>query len=242
LRHFDGGAEQPQSVTFRLADSVPAQVIDQWLDELQRNPTQERETEFRKRIQTFLDTGYGACHLHEARIGSLVEKALLFFDAQRYRLHAWIVMPNHVHVLFTPEPRWSLSVILGSWKSYTANEANKLLKRSGQFWQEDYFDRFIRDAEHFAHALDYIEMNPVKPGLCFQPEQWSFGSARYRASSVDVDAAKMAAVPVENLNPGTAAILAAGEHHQSPMESIPTQPITTACAAKMAAVPGKDQP
>ena len=75
-----------------------------------------------------------------------MENALLFFDGARYAIHAWVVMPNHIHVLFTPTPGWSLSDILSSWKSFTAKEANKVLLRSGQFWHEDYFDRFIRDA------------------------------------------------------------------------------------------------
>jgi len=127
----------------------------------------------------------------------LVETALLYFDAERYRLHAWVVMPNHVHALFTPLPAWSLSRILGSWKSYTATEANKMLGTSGQFWQEDYFDRFIRDAEHFEVARNYIEMNPVKASLCRLPEDWAFGSARHRHSLGIVGAAKMAAVPGE---------------------------------------------
>jgi REP element-mobilizing transposase RayT len=117
-----------------------------------------------------------------------VESALLFFDAKRYRLHAWVVMPNHIHVLFTPIISWSLSDIVGSWKSFTAKEANKLLHRSGQFWQKEYFDRFIRTAEHFGYALDYIENNPVKAGLCLSPANWPLGSARYRLEATETAA------------------------------------------------------
>jgi REP element-mobilizing transposase RayT len=198
LPHFDSGDESPQSVTFRLADSVPARVIEQWVAELQMQPNKRRDVELRKRIETFLDTGYGACHLQDARIGSVVEGALLFFDDQRYRLQGWTVMPNHVHVLFTPMAGWSMSNIVESWKSFISNAANKLLGRSGQFWQEDYFDRFIRDAEHFTNALDYIEANPVKAGLCAFPHEWPFGSAIQRHSISKVGAAGMAAVPGEN--------------------------------------------
>ncbi len=116
--------------------------------------------------------------MRDARVAALVEGALLFFDGQRYRLHAWVVMPNHVHVLFTPLDAWTLSSIVGSWKSFTAKEAGRLLKRRGRFWQEDYFDRFMRNGRHFARAKDYIESNPVVAGLCLAKQDWKFGSAR----------------------------------------------------------------
>jgi REP element-mobilizing transposase RayT len=166
--------------------------VEQWLDELETNPLIERELELRKRLEKCLDAGYGACYLRDVRIGTVVESALLFFDAQRYRLHAWVVMPNHVHVLFTPTSGRRLEDIIGSWKSFTSKEANKVLRRSGQFWKEEYFDRFIRDAEHFRRAVDYIEYNPVNAGLCRSVEDWPFGSARLKR---EAEAAETAAVP-----------------------------------------------
>jgi REP element-mobilizing transposase RayT len=73
----------------------------------------------------------------------------LHFDGQRYRLLAWVVMPNHVHVLIETMTGHTLAAVLHSWKSYTAKEANRLLGRTGDFWQPEYFDRFIRDDRHF---------------------------------------------------------------------------------------------
>ena len=64
------------------------------------------------------------------------QNALLHYDDQRYVLHAWVVMPNHVHTLYTPRPDWELSQITRTWKSYTANECNKILNRKGEFWQQ----------------------------------------------------------------------------------------------------------
>jgi REP element-mobilizing transposase RayT len=180
LPHFDGGDQLPQSITFRLVDSVPAKVIELWLAELQAKPATGREMELRRRIEKYLDSGYGACHLRNARIGSLVEDALLFFDSERYRLHAWVVMPNHVHALFTPTNGWGLAEILRSWKSFTSKEANKLLGQTGHFWQPEYFDRFIRDAAHFDNVVGYIENHPVKAGLCGSPSDWRLGSARLK--------------------------------------------------------------
>jgi REP element-mobilizing transposase RayT len=112
-----------------------------------------------------------------------VENALLFFDGERYRMHAWVVMPNHVHALFTPLNGLGLAEILRSWKSFTSKEANKLLGQTGHFWQCEYFDRFIRDAEHFDNVVRYIESNPVKAGLCHSPDDWPFGSARLKGEA-----------------------------------------------------------
>jgi REP element-mobilizing transposase RayT len=67
-----------------------------------------------------------------------------------------------------------------SRKSYTAHEANRILKRSGQFWMEEYHDRYIRNAEHFHNAVAYIESNLVQAGLCARPEDWPFSSAWFR--------------------------------------------------------------
>jgi REP element-mobilizing transposase RayT len=89
-------------------------------------------------------------------------------------------MPNHVHALLTPQPGHDLSRILQSLKSYTANEANKLLGLSGKFWQQESFDRYIRDPEHFVSVVRYIEDNPVKSRLCMSPEDWPYSSARFR--------------------------------------------------------------
>lgn len=178
LPHFDAGGEFTQFVTFRLADSVPGPVIAEWQDELLCRPDAEREEELHRLIETFLDTGHGACHLRDPRVAGLIEGGLLFFDAARYALHAWVVMPNHVHALFTPARGWGLSDIVASWKSFTSKEANKLLGRAGRFWQEDYFDRYVRNEHHFVRVVEYIEPNPVKAGLCAGAGDWPYGSAR----------------------------------------------------------------
>jgi len=113
-------------------------------------------------------------------VAEMVQNSLLFFDRVRYRLSAWLVMPNYVHMLLTPCENQDVSAILHSLKSYTANEANKLSGRTGQFWQPESFDRWIRDADHFARVIAYIENNPVKAGLCKRPEDWPFSSAWFR--------------------------------------------------------------
>ena len=110
----------------------------------------------------------------------MVQSGLLFHDEAKYRLSAWVVMPNHVHLLCTPCFGYNLAQIMHSLKSYTSNEANKILGRSGHFWQKEYFDRYIRNARHFAKVVAYIENNPVKARLCEKPEDWPFSSAPFR--------------------------------------------------------------
>jgi REP element-mobilizing transposase RayT len=178
LPHFDGG-EIPQFITFRLGDSVPQELLSKWREELRREEC-DVDAALRKRIEMFLDQGYGACWLREPRVAKKVQESFLFFDGVRYRLTAWVVMPNHAHLLLTPEAEQRLSAILQSLKSYTANEANKILRRQGQFWQPESFDRRIRDANHFAKTIAYIENNPVKARLCKRAEDWPFSSAWFR--------------------------------------------------------------
>jgi REP element-mobilizing transposase RayT len=177
--HFDG-EEVPQHVSFHLFDSLPQSVLAQWREELRTRPRKEGDLECRMQIEAFLDSGYGACFLKDPRLASIVENALLYFDGQRYTLHAWCVMPNHVHTLFAPALGFKMSEIVHSWKSFTAHECNKVLRRSGQFWAREPFDRYIRNQRHFLNALTYIEDNPVKAGLCNKPEDWRWSSARRR--------------------------------------------------------------
>jgi len=132
-----------------------------------------------KRIEEYLDTGAGSAYLRDERIAQIVEQNMLYFDNDRYRIHAWVVMPNHVHVLLTPCGGYSLSSIVHSWKSFTAKAANRILQRTGEFWQPDYFDRYIRDERHFAAAVAYVEGNPTRAGLCKRNDEWSFSSARF---------------------------------------------------------------
>ncbi|MEI7832711.1 MAG: transposase [bacterium] len=178
LPHFDG-LLTTQSLTIRLADSMPRSVVNGWIEELSYLPDIESRTEMQIRIDRYLDSGYGGCALQQPQIAQMVENALFFFDGKRYYLHAWVLMPNHAHVLLTPFTDYSLSNIVFSIKSYTANQANLMLNQHGKFWYSDYYDRFIRDEEHYKTVAYYIEQNPVKAGLCSSSEQWPWSSARF---------------------------------------------------------------
>jgi REP element-mobilizing transposase RayT len=169
LPHFDS-AETIQFVTFRLFDSLPRAVAEM----LAKQPDNLAKTD------ESLDGGSGACWLKDPTVAALVENAMLHFDGDRYRLLAWCIMPNDVHVVVEPVEGNSLGSIVQAWKSFTAHRANSVLRRSGPSWHKDYFDRFIRDEGHLARTVDYVENNPVKAGLASTASSWSWSSARRR--------------------------------------------------------------
>ena len=169
LPHFEGG-QIPQFFTFRLYDSVPQSLIEEWKQKL-------TDVEFRKSVEKFLDAGYGSCFLREPKVATLVADSLKYHDGKKYDLTSWVVMPNHLHFLATPCEGVELATIAHSIKSYTAHEANKILGRTGRFWQVEPFDRYIRNAKHFASVIKYIENNPVTAGLCKNVSEWRFSSA-----------------------------------------------------------------
>jgi REP element-mobilizing transposase RayT len=136
--------------------------------------------ENRRKLEAYLDRNHGECLLRDPHVAEFMERTMRFHHGQRFDLLAWVVMPNHVHALFKVGDSTPLSAIMQNWKSISAVAANKLLNRSGEFWQEDYWDTFMRDEEQTRKAIRYIENNPVKAKLCRTPEEWPFGSARFR--------------------------------------------------------------
>ncbi|MEA2345488.1 MAG: putative methylase [Thermoanaerobaculia bacterium] len=135
----------------------------------------------RRMIDRYEDAGHGSCLLRDVRAATITENALLHFDRERYRLVAWCVMPNHVHAMVELNQGFTLSNVLHSWKSFTAKEINKLLRKRGQVWLEEYHDRYIRDERHFHAMVSYIENNPVKAGLCREARDWAFSSAKFNS-------------------------------------------------------------
>ena len=176
LPHVEAG-ELPQHICFRLVGSLPRKMRNQLRATSGQRLVASANAAWRRQIHTALDGGYGACWLRRPDVAVLVQDALLHFHEQRYFLHEWVVMPNHVHALVTPLLETPLSSIVHSWKSHTARRANSVLARKGPFWARDYFDRAIRNDEHFRATADYIRANPVNAGLCDAPEDWRWSSA-----------------------------------------------------------------
>jgi putative transposase len=176
-------------VTFRQADSLPQSKLREltelrcrWERKLEntdckratRSPSVHHNESLEilsrriiQKIERWLDQGMGSCVLRGSEPRGEVTHALHFLDGSRYELGAYIVMPNHVHAIVRPlEPDSNaLESILQSRKRHTARRINRLLAQTGTFWQEESFDRIIRDEEHLWRCIQYIGRNPQLAGL-----------------------------------------------------------------------------
>jgi type I restriction enzyme R subunit/putative DNA methylase len=160
-----------QSITFRLADSLPQEKLRELDAELACLSAERRDAERRRRIEEWLDSGMGCCALGHPLVAGTVQDSLLHFNGERYQLLAWCIMPNHVHVLV--EPRHPVARIVQGWKSVTSrqvlarNEELQLgIPDPRHLWMREYWDRYIRDDNHLRRVTGYIYNNPVKAGLC----------------------------------------------------------------------------
>jgi REP element-mobilizing transposase RayT len=226
LPHIEN--QRYQMITYRLYDSVPRQVIEQWKQEMmigvqaarlpqQANGTQaahllqqvdgmqaahllqqangmqaahllqqadepsalqlQLQHKLLVQIDKYEDSGCGQCFMKDGRVAKIVFDNLMFHNGKKYNLLKWCIMPNHVHVLIEVFRGISLSEILHSWRSFTAHQINKLLNRIGQVWMMEYFDRYIRDSDHYEKVVNYIHNNPVKAGLVSSPTEYRWSSA-----------------------------------------------------------------
>ena len=134
-------------VTFRLADSIPREKLLRW----QENEIEEKEK--------WLDAGHGECVLRDSDNHDAVERTLRHGDGKQYRLYGFVIMPNHVHVVFMPLGENKVCDIVTAWKSVSSRNIGKNLGRSGRIWQEEYFDRYIRNDDHFEYVMRYVRRN-----------------------------------------------------------------------------------
>lgn len=167
------------AIRLRLADSLPQEKLAAILEErkeilesakragrtLTQSEKERMEFLYSEKIERFLDAGYGSCWLQRDDIATLVATAFRYFEGTRYRLYAWCIMPNHVHIVVQPLAGHELSSILLSWKTFTARKANILLGREGEFWQSEYFDHLIRNEESLEYWVEYTWSNPDQAGL-----------------------------------------------------------------------------
>jgi len=166
-------------VTFRLADSLPRELVLQFYQERQAIEKAKqigtgttadiaRLNKLRailQKAERCLDSGLGKCHMRDPGIARIVADAIRHFEGERFCLVAWCVMPNHVHVVFSPSGEHQLKDILHSWKSFSAQAANRLLGRTGAFWQREYFDHLVRNEASLHKIKRYVQENPRKAGL-----------------------------------------------------------------------------
>lgn len=205
LPHYDVNGST-YFVTACLAGSIPARGLlglRKQTEEIARRrcPAGVSPEEWRSKGQAeafelsedWLDERPAAKWLKDRRLAAIVRDELLRNAGDSYELHAYVVMPSHFHCVFTPGPGWGevQNAVEGRWlsprsailrliKGRTAQACNRVLRRTGAFWQSESYDRVVRDAEEFERFVNYVEFNPVKAGLCLRPQEWDFSSARSR--------------------------------------------------------------
>ena len=149
-------------ITFRLCDSLPREIARELHLERERLlRSMDRalvDRAFGIRLDQYLDQGTGSCLLRDH--AELIAGALQHFHRSRYELHAWCVMPNHVHVMLHVSRGRDVPAIVHSWKSYTAHRIGRSV-----IWQREYFDRIVRNPREFEETARYIRDNPFKAGL-----------------------------------------------------------------------------
>ena len=170
-------------ITFRLADSLPPTVLARLqLDWKQALNDPDPKASYGRRKQYFgrfdqllAAAGSGPLWLQRPDIAALVGQSLRHFDGRAYRLICYCLIPNHVHLLVYLPPGFPpLTATLQRLKGYTALQANKLLGRTGQFWQRESYDHLIRSAQELQSVVAYIAENPVKAGLVADWQQWPY--------------------------------------------------------------------
>jgi REP element-mobilizing transposase RayT len=209
-------------VTFRLAGSIPQDVLREWkaekvwlekeIERVEKEASQSARAEVLSHKERLLDfhrhwfrrfeeilhkASTGPVWLKDERVAKIVADSLHYRDEKVYRLDAYCIMSNHVHVVFKPflnerslhekrggarllyesdEP--TLEVIMHSLKSYTAQEANKLLGRKGAFWESESYDHEVRNEREYYRIVEYVLNNPVKAGLVKYWREWRWSWKR----------------------------------------------------------------
>ena len=162
-------AGQATFLTWRLHGSLPAN---------RGFPPAIASGQTFKAMDRILDSAsLGPLFLRMPEVAKMVMEAIHYRDQRTCEVHSFVIMPNHVHLLMTPFE--AVSKVMQSLKRFTAREANRMLGLTGRpFWQDESFDRLVRNDAEFERIVDYIERNPVTAGLAATPEEYPWSSAR----------------------------------------------------------------
>lgn len=184
-------------VTFCLAGSLPASgaqsIAAHWRARALHPPPGQDPRRWRASCSAaafaaadrLLDRSPAVRWLADRRLAAIVQESLLYRHGVSYDLLAYVVMPSHCHVVFEPlgaecRGRTPRQAIMQSLKRHTASHCNRLLGRTGRFWQPESYDRVVRGPGGMERVIEYVERNPVQAGLCTSPEEWEFSSTHAR--------------------------------------------------------------
>lgn len=163
--------------TLRIGDSIPFDILQDYLkkkDEftkLHQKPWSPEtktifEIQIKRVIEKYLDSGYGACYFKDPMVREIIEEEFEKFNGIRYQLFDYVIMPNHMHFLILPSPEIDYDKLIGNIKRKTAIKINSYLKRNGQVWQREGFDRIVRDYKNLVEIIQYIHDNPIGLNPC----------------------------------------------------------------------------
>lgn len=165
-------------ITYRLANSIPQIVLPLLKQEFSsmKNLTSVQQKRLFAKYESLLDANeLGIDYLAIKAVADIVKNTLHYQDSKEYKLICYCIMPNHVHLVFELlNENKGISKIMQSIKRISARKANAMLKRSGKFWQDESFDRLIRNEKELFNIIKYVLMNPVKAGLVDNWEKWKY--------------------------------------------------------------------
>ena len=172
-------------ITFRLADSMPRDIVNiafKDLDEWKNDPNNAHNNkelekwymERCRRMEKFLDAGHGSCILCDNVCRDIVTDSIFFHDNNNIIVHSFVIMPNHIHILMELLNDSTIQYVIRSIKMNTTKEINKYMNRTGTLWQREYFDRIIRNQQHYEKTMAYIKNNPTHcpPGTFTYYNRW----------------------------------------------------------------------
>ncbi len=163
-------------VTFILWDALPRKVLgefgvyaERWM---KAHPTPWTEAVYREyrrrivsRIHKWLDAGHGQCLLADGQNATILERAMHHFDGEHFYLDAYVIMPNHAHMLVKPRQDMDLEELLFTWKTVSSRLMNRPSIRRGSVWLENHLDHVVKTKSCLDRYRKYIELNPVRAGL-----------------------------------------------------------------------------
>ena|ERR1017187_914822 len=178
-------------VTWRLAGSLPPRAAE--TDDKNRSSVPRSFLQHDEQLDWMRS---GPVWLQDPRVARVVVGALLYGETVRgfYQLHAWVVMPNHVHAIF--QPHAAMPTVMRWLKGRTGRVGNQFVGRTGTpFWQDESFDHWIRSAEELSDLIEYVENNPVKADLVETKELWRWSSAGWETGGRETDDKNRSSVP-----------------------------------------------